>query len=98
MAMCNPSHPGEIIREDCLVPLGLTVTAAAVGLGVSRKALSEVLNGRAGISAEMAIRLEKAGWSHAETWMAMQAQRDLWAARQHADRLVVAGFSAPVLG
>ncbi len=57
MAMHNPPHPGEVIRELCLEPLGLTVTAAARGLGVSRKALSELLNGHGGISPEMAIRL-----------------------------------------
>ena len=95
MDMHNPAHPGEIIREDCLKPLGLTVTAAAEGLGVSRKALSELLNGRAGVSADMAIRLEKAGWSRADAWMRMQVQRDLWVARQHADRLKVTPFPAP---
>jgi addiction module HigA family antidote len=92
MEMHHPSHPGDIIREDCLAPLGLTVTAAAAGLGVSRKALSELLNRRAGVSADMAIRLEKAGWSRAEAWLRMQAQYDLWEARQHADRLKVTAF------
>lgn len=95
MEMFNPAHPGEIIREDCLKPLGLTVTAAAAGLGVSRKALSELLNGRAGVSADMAIRLEKAGWSRADAWMRIQAQRDLWVARQHADHLKVTRFPSP---
>ena len=95
MEQHDPAHPGEIIREDCLKPLGLTVTAAAEGLGVSRKALSELLNGRAGVSADMALRLEKAGWSRADTWMRMQAQRDLWVARQHADRLKVTRFPVP---
>ena len=61
MEMFNPPHPGEILREECLKPLRLTVTAAAKGLGVSRGSLSELLNGHNGISAEMAIRLEKAG-------------------------------------
>ena len=65
MKMHNPPHPGEIIREDCLKPLGLSVTAAAEWLGVSRQSLSELLNGKNGVSAEMAIRLEKAGWSNA---------------------------------
>ena len=95
MEMHNPAHPGEIIREDCLKPLGLSVTAAAAGLGVSRKALSELLNGRAGVSADMAIRLEKAGWSRADAWMRLQMQRDLWEARQHADRLKVTRFPVP---
>ena len=62
MEMFEPPHPGEIIREDCLKPLNLTVTEAAKGLGVSRQSLSELLNGRNGVSADMAIRLEKAGW------------------------------------
>ena len=73
MEMFNPPHPGEIIREDCLNPLGLTVTAAAKWLGVSRGSLSELLNGHNGISAEMAIRLEKAGWSTAESWSPLRA-------------------------
>ena len=63
MPMHDPAHPGDIIREECLLPLGLSVTAAAEGLGVSRKTLSALLNGHAGVSPEMAIRLEKAGWS-----------------------------------
>ena len=66
MEMFDPPHPGEIIREDCLKPLNLSVTEAAKGLGVSRQSLSELLNGRNGVSADMAIRLEKAGWSTAE--------------------------------
>ena len=61
MDMFNPPHPGEIIREDCIKPLNLSVTEAAKGLGVSRQSLSELLNGRNGISADMALRLEKAG-------------------------------------
>jgi len=69
MEMHNPAHPGEIIREDCIVPLGLTVTAAAKGLGVSRQSLTELLSGRTGVSADMAIRLEKAGWSTAGAWL-----------------------------
>ncbi len=75
MEMYNPPHPGEVIRESCLDPLGLTVTAA--GLGVSRKALSELLNGKAGISPTMAIRLEKAFGGSAESWLRQQMQYDL---------------------
>lgn len=90
--MHNPPHPGEIIKEDCLVPLGLTVTAAAKGLGVSRQSLSELLNGRGGLSADMAIRLEKAGWSNAETWLGVQLAYDLWHARQHAAAIKVDWF------
>ena len=92
--MFNPPHPGEIIREDCLAPLDLTVTEAAKGLGVSRQSLSELINGRSGISADMALRLEKAGWGTAESWMRNQTSYDLWRARQHADRLQVTPFAA----
>jgi antitoxin HigA-1 len=84
MDVFNPPHPGEIIREDCLVPLGLTVTAAAEWLGVSRQSLSELLNGHNGVSAEMAIRLEKAGWGTARTWLGAQVAYDLAQARPQA--------------
>lgn len=84
MEMFNPPHPGEIIREDCLEPLKLTVTAAAEWLGISRQSLSEVLNGHNGVSADMAIKLEQAGWSTAETWLSAQAAYDLWQAKQRA--------------
>ncbi|MGA3400437.1 MAG: HigA family addiction module antitoxin [Acetobacteraceae bacterium] len=87
--MHNPAHPGEVIREDCLKPLGLTVTAAAEALGVTRKALSDLLNGHSGISPGMAIRLEKVGWSTADHWLRMQLQRDLWEARQRTDSIKV---------
>ena len=82
MDMHDPAHPGEVIREACLKPLDLTVTAAAEALGVTRKALSDLLNGHSGVSADMAIRLEKVGWSTADHWLRMQLQRDLWEARQ----------------
>ena len=95
MAMYDPPHPGEIIREDCLKPLGLSVTDAAKGLGVSRQSLSELLNGHAGVSAEMSIRLEKAGWSTAETWLRAQSAYDLWQARRRADSIKVERFVAP---
>lgn len=78
--MHNPPHPGQIIRELCLDPLGLSVSEAAKALRVSRKTLSEILNGRAGISPEMAIRLEIAFDTTPESWMAQQAQYDLWKA------------------
>jgi antitoxin HigA-1 len=97
MAMFNPPHPGEIIREDCLKPLALTVTAAAEWLGVSRQSLSEVLNGHNGVSAEMAIRLEKAGWSNAETWLGVQTAYDLWQARQRAGSIHVTPYPATEL-
>ena len=95
MKMYNPPHPGEIIREDCIKPLGLTVTEAAEGLGVSRQTLSELLNGRNGISAEMALRLEKAGWSTAESWLRNQATYDLWHAKKRGERLKVKKFPTP---
>jgi addiction module HigA family antidote len=72
--MHNPPHPGEIIREQCIEPLGLTITAAAKGLGVTRKALSELVNGHSGVSPEVAIRLSKAFGSSPETWLRMQLQ------------------------
>ena len=95
MPMHNPPHPGEIIREDCLDPLNLTVTAAAAWLGVSRQSLSELLNGRNGVSAEMAIRLEKAGWSNAETWLGAQLAHDLWQAKQRAGAIKVKRYPVP---
>jgi addiction module HigA family antidote len=75
--MHNPPHPGEVIRELCIEPLNLTVTEAANHLGVSRKALSELLNGHSGISADMAIRLSKAFGGSAESWLRQQMQYDL---------------------
>jgi len=76
--MHNPPHPGEVIRELCLAPLGLSVSDAAKALRVSRKTLSEILNGRAGISPEMAIRLAIAFDTTPESWMNQQTQYDLW--------------------
>jgi addiction module HigA family antidote len=75
--MTSPPHPGELLREDVLAPLGLTVTDAAGRLGMSRVALSRVLNGRAGISPDLAVRLERAGVSTARAWLSMQANYDL---------------------
>ena len=80
--MNNPPHPGEIIREDCLNALGLNVTTGARILGVSRQALSNLINQHAGVSADMAIRLEKAFGSDAETWLRLQINYDIWQARQ----------------
>ncbi len=80
--MHNPPHPGEVIRELCLEPLQLSVTEAAEGLGISRKTLSAILNGRAGISPEMAIRLAKAFDTTPESWLNQQLQYDLWRAMQ----------------
>jgi addiction module HigA family antidote len=75
--MKNPPHPGEVLRELCIEPLGVSVTEAASHLGVARKTLSELLNGHAGISADMAIRLSRAFGGSAESWVLMQAHYDL---------------------
>ena len=77
MPMKNPVHPGRLVREDCLAPLGLNVTEAARVLGVTRQALNNVVNEKSGISPEMAIRLSKAFGSTPETWVRMQAAFDL---------------------
>jgi addiction module HigA family antidote len=83
MPMKNPPHPGHSIKDACLDPLGLSVTEAARVLGIARHTLSRVLNGHAGISADMAIRLEKAGWSSADHWLRLQTAYDLAQARLH---------------
>ena len=85
MRMCNPPHPGEIIREFCVEPLNITVTEAAKALGVSRKTFSTLLNGRAGISPEMALRLSKVFGRTPEGWPRLQLQYDLWKATQTID-------------
>ena len=90
----DPPHPGEVLKELCLEPLGLTVTDAAKALGVSRKTLSMVVNGRAGISPEMAIRLSIAFDTSAESWLNQQTQFDLWQAEQHRSELKVERLSA----
>ncbi len=94
MLMYNPPHPGEILRELCLEPLGLSVTTAASGLGISRKTLSSILNGRAGISPEMAVRLSIAFETSSESWLNQQSQYDLWQAEKHRDSLQVKKLSA----
>ena len=78
MRMYNPPHPGEVLKQLCLEPLKLSVTEAAKALGVSRKTLSGILNGRAGISPEMAVRLSIAFETSAESWLNQQTQYDLW--------------------
>ena len=94
MKIHNPPHPGEVLRELCLKPLGLTVTDAARALGVSRKTLSGILNGRAGISPEMAVRLSLAFGTTAESWMNQQVQHDLWQVVRGRKKLRVAKLSA----
>ncbi len=78
LQMHNPPHPGEVLRELCLKPLGLTITEAAAGLGVNRKTLSAILNGRANITPEMAVRLSIAFVTSAESWLNQQIQCDQW--------------------
>ena len=85
MRMHNPPHPGEILKEFCVEALDLTVTDAAKALGVSRKTLSTLLNGRAGISPEMSLRLSKVFGRTPEGWMRLQLQYDLWKAEQSFD-------------
>jgi addiction module HigA family antidote len=80
--MHNPAHPGKIVRKLCIEPLGLSVTQAAKALGVTRKTLSELINCRAGVSVEMALRLAKAFDTSPESWLGMQQQYDLARARK----------------
>ena len=85
MGMHNPPHPGEIIKEFCVAPLGLTVTKAAESIGVTRKTFSMLLNGKSGISPEMALRLSKVFGRTPEGWLRLQLQYDLWKAKQNID-------------
>lgn len=93
MLMHNPPRPGEVLRKLCLEPLGLTVSQAAKALNVSRKTLSAILNGRAGISPEMAVRLSIAFDTTAESWLNQQVQYDLWRAERRRKKLRVARLS-----
>ncbi len=94
MKMHDPPHPGEVLWELCLKPLKLTVTQAAAALGVSRKTLSSILNERAGISPEMAVRLSLAFGTSAESWLNQQVQYDLWHAERNRKKLRVVRLSA----
>ena len=93
MPMKKPPHPGRSIKDACLEPLGLTVTEGAKTLGVARHTLSRVINGQAGISPDMAIRLEKAFGGSADTWLRMQAAYDLAQARQHENKIDVQRYA-----
>ena len=95
MAMREPPHPGQSVRFDCIEPLNLTVTAAAQVLGVGRQTLNNVLNGKNGISPEMAIRLDKAFGGSADAWLALQTAYDLAQARKHADAINVQRYTQP---
>jgi addiction module HigA family antidote len=94
MPMHNPPHPGGIVRRQCLEPLSLSVTEAAKGLGITRQALSDLLNEKAGVSVDMAIRLSKAFGSSAETWLGLQTAYDLAQARDRARTIKVRHFTA----
>lgn len=87
--MKNPPHPGRIIRQECIEPLGLTITDAAARLGVTRQALNNVINGKAGVSPEMSIRLSKAFGSKPDVWLGLQMEYDLAEAEKHAGRIKV---------
>ena len=89
MPMKNPPHPGRIVRQDGIEALNLTVAKTAELLGVTRQALNNLVNEKADISAEMAIRLEKLGWSTADQWMRLQAAYKLAQARHTQDRIEV---------
>jgi addiction module HigA family antidote len=92
--MRNPPRPGGIVRRQCLDPFALSVTEAAKGLWVTRQALSDLVNGKAGISIDMAIRLSKAFGSSPETWLGMQMAYDLWQARERRRSIKVRHFKA----
>ena len=94
MPMHNPPHPGGIVKRQCLEPLGLSVTAAAQHLQVSRQSLSELVNEHAGVSVDMAIRLSKAFGSTPETWLGLQMAYDLWQARRRTEDIKVERFDA----
>jgi addiction module HigA family antidote len=89
MAMKNPPHPGLAVRHECLEPLGLTVTQGAKVLGVTRQTLNNLLNGKSGISPEMAVRLAKAFGSSAETWLGIQLDYDLAQVRRREAEIAV---------
>ncbi len=89
MPMKNPPHPGRIVRQDCLEPLGLTGTEGARALGVTRQALNNLVNGKSGISPEMAFRLSKAFGGTPEVWSRLQMNYDLAQIRKHQDEIAV---------
>lgn len=95
MPMKNPPHPGDSVRHDCLEPLGLSVTAGAKALGVTRQALNNLVNGKSGISPEMAIRLAKAFGGSAEIWLGLQLDYDLARARLHEGDIRVERIAPP---
>jgi addiction module HigA family antidote len=93
MNMHNPPHPGEVLREMWLVPIGISITEAAKRLGISRKALSELVNGHTSVSPQMAVRLSVALKTSAKVWMNMQTNYDLWHVEKDRKRLKVQVFA-----
>ena len=85
----KPTHPGEVLKEDVIKPLGITITEAAQDLGISRKTLSELIHGKCGLSPEMAVRIAKATNTSPESWLAMQTKLDLWNAMQDEPKDVI---------
>ena len=98
MSMKNPPHPGRSIKDACFDPLELSITEGAKVLGVTRHTLSRVINGRSGISPDMAIRLEKAGWSNADHWLRLQTAFELAEARARADEIHVERYEPATAG
>ena len=94
MSMKNPPHPGRIVRQECIEPLGLTITEAAARLGVKRQTLNNLVNEKAGISPEMSIRLSKAFGSRPEVWLGLQMQYDLAQAEKSSHRIKVQRITA----
>lgn len=97
MVMKNPPHPGRSIKDACLDPLNLSVTEGAERLGVARHTLSRIVNGHAGVSPEMAIRLEKMGWSTARAWLAVQTAYDLARVQKSAGKIKVVPLESRAL-
>lgn len=92
--MKNPPHPGRIVRQECIEPLGLTIKEAAERLGISRQTLNNIVNGKSGISPEMSIRLSRAFGSSPEVWLGLQMDYGLAEAKKHADRIKVQRITA----
>ena len=93
MTMKNPPHPGLSVRHDCLEPLRLSITEGARVLGVTRQALNNLVNGKSGVSPEMAIRLDKAFGGGADTWLRLQAAYELAQARKREDKIDVERYA-----
>lgn len=97
MPMHNPPHPGKVLKELWVEPMGITITVLAEAAGVTRKAMSELVNGKSGVSPEMAIRLSKMFNTTPELWLGMQMNRDLWVVKKKSARIKVKRLAARVL-